>query len=259
TDHRPPRLKLVSSVAVLEKDAPTAMPLYVTNLSDVEIRYGRLTGAGSERGLVHAQKLAEAWDVAYAAPLPVRELLGGRSGVVSGSLTARARTSERVGYFGPDDEDTNPRRFLAQVTPFAVHAKLGHYNTLVWVTTLARGLPVAGARVRVYQDADDLSDSFAALAEGETDASGLALLAGRESLDPGLADAGDHRSPARRLAVRVDHGGDVAILPLNGDFLVDTYRASRGRVWSQPAPRDGHVRAWGTTAQGVYKLGDTVQ
>src|SRR5262249_32185984 len=65
--------------------------------------------------------------------------------------------------------------------------------------------------------------------------------------------------PARRLSVRVDHGGDVAILPLDADFLVDTYRASRGRVWSQPAPRDGHVRAWGTTAQGVYKLGDTVQ
>ncbi len=64
---------------------------------------------------------------------------------------------------------------------------------------------------------------------------------------------------AKHLMVRVDAGDDLALLPLNYDFSIDTYRASRGRFWSSPMRRDGHVRAWGTTAQGVYKLGDTVQ
>jgi len=31
-----------------------------------------------------------------------------------------------------------------------VHTKLGAYNTLVWVTSLDKGLPVAKARVRVF-------------------------------------------------------------------------------------------------------------
>ena len=34
TDHRPPRLRVTHPVAVLEKNAPTSMPLYVTNLTD---------------------------------------------------------------------------------------------------------------------------------------------------------------------------------------------------------------------------------
>jgi hypothetical protein len=266
TDHRAPRLRLTSHVAVLEKDAPTQMPVYVTNLNDLQIRYGRLTGTGSEYDLVHTQPLTRAWDVAYAAPLPVRELLGGRSGVVSGTLTPHPTppARERGRYF--EDEDDygsggagNTGRFFAQVTPFAVHVKLGHYNTLVWVTTLAGGLPVEGARVRVYEESDGLDGTPDALAEARTDGAGTALLPGRETLDPALADPGVRRFPARRLTVRVDHSGDLALLPLDADFLVDSYRASRGRVWSQGRPRDGHVRAWGTTAQGVYKLGDTVQ
>ena len=59
--------------------------------------------------------------------------------------------------------------------------------------------------------------------------------------------------------VRVDVGKDMALLPLDASFALDTYRASRGTFWSGFGNEADHTHAWGTTAQGVYKLGDTVQ
>ena len=267
TDHRSSRLRLSSSVAVLEKDAPTAMPLYVTNLTDVDIRFDRMTSSGTERGLTANQKIQRVWDVAYAAPLMTRDLLAGRSGVISGQLTPRPTPQflDRGAYFddGNDeaqDDASVAKQFLVQVTPFEVHAKLGHYNTLVWVTTLSSGLPVAKARVRVYEDSGNgLADSPTVLGEAITDQAGIAMLPGRETLDPTASKLGYGGITEKRLVVRVDAQDDIALLPLDFDFLIDIYRASRGRFWSSSMRRDGHVRAWGTTAQGVYKLGDTIQ
>ena len=274
TDHRTPRLRLSAPVVVLEKNAPTDMPLYVTNLTDVEVNYDRLTSSGVERQLKSDQKINRVWDIAYATPLSIRDLLAGHSGVVDGRLIPRPTPPvlDRGEYFDDDGEDsgtpvndvTTSRRFFGEVTPFSVHAKLGHYNTVVWVTSLATGLPVEKAHVRIYEDdSDQITASPSALGEATTDKSGIAILPGREQLDPAAAKMGYNVFPysrgARPLAVRVDADGDMAVLPLDGDFTINTYMASRGRFWSNAARRDGHVRAWGTTAQGVYKLGDTVQ
>ena len=273
TDHRTPRLRLSTPVVILEKSAPTQMPLYVTNLTDVEIDYDRLTSSGLERELTSDQKIPLVWDIAYAAPLSIRDLLGGHSGVVEGSLIPHPTPPvlDRGAYFdddtdegGPINEATTSRRFFGEVTPFSVHVKLGHYNTAVWVTSLATGLPVPNAHVSIYEDTSaKISASPADLGAATTDKSGVAILPGREKLDPRAAKLGyelfpypDRNMP---LIVRVDAGDDMALLPLDADFGINTYMASRGRVWSTAMPRDGHVIAWGTTAQGVYKLGDTVQ
>ena len=273
TDHRTPRLRLSQPVAILEKNAPTDMPLYVTNLTDVEIDYDRLTSNGVERQLKSDQKITRVWDIAYAAPLSLRDLLGGQSGVIDGKLIPRPTPPvlDRGAYFDDDDENgapanevTTARHIFGEVTPFSVHTKLGHYNTVVWVTSLATGLPVEKARVRVYEDAGEgVTDNPSTLGEATTDKSGIAILPGREQLDPVAAKLGYDFFPFSRgnrpLVVRIDAGGDMALLPLDGDFAINTYMASRGQFWSNAAHRDGHVRAWGTTAQGVYKLGDTVQ
>lgn len=285
TDHRSARLRLSSPVVVLEKDAPTRMPLYVTNLTDVDINYDRLTTAGMTHGLSFDQKITRVWDIAYAAPLNLRDLLAGRSGVVEGTLTPRPKPPlvDRGLYFnddseevGPGDDVTNSRRFFGEVTPFSVHAKLGHYNTVVWVTSLATGLPVEKAHIRIYEgssagiagnpttagNSTALSTSTA-LGEATTDKNGVAVLPGREQLDPTAVNLGYETYASRwnrpPLLVRVEAGDDMALLPLDSDFAINTYMASRGRFWSTAARRDGHVRAWGTTAQGVYKLGDTIQ
>ena len=57
------------------------------------------------------------------------------------------------------------------VTNLGVHFKLGRETSLVWVTSLDRGRPVAGADVSVY---DCIGKP---LWKGRTDAAGIALIA----------------------------------------------------------------------------------
>lgn len=64
TDHRAPRLRVTHPVAVLEKDAPTAMPMYVTNLTDVDIHYRKLTQSGVSGSLTFHQPVDAAWHTA---------------------------------------------------------------------------------------------------------------------------------------------------------------------------------------------------
>ena len=86
TDHRPPRLRVTHPVSVLEKNAPTQMPLYVTNLTDIDIDYRRLTIAGFLEKQKINQPVDRPWDVAYATPAKVRDLLSGESGVWHGTI-----------------------------------------------------------------------------------------------------------------------------------------------------------------------------
>ncbi len=267
TAHRVPKLKVTHPVAVLEKNAPTAVPLYATNLTRVDVHYGTLTPAGATFGLTSSQPINRIWDVSYAVPATFRDLLGGQSGVVSGSLLAHPGRSSVKGSDSEGEENSEPglpsghpdQDFIAEVTPFQVHAKLGQYNTLVWVTTLADGKVVPGARVRIYEDTyTHLTDSPTVLGEAMTGKDGVALLPGRGVLDVNpLQRYRGGRFAATALVVRVDAGGDLAVLPLDYPFAIDTYRASRGQFWSGTTARD-HVRSWGAAAQGVYKLGDTI-
>ena len=265
TDHRPPRLKVTHPVAVLEKNAPTAMPLYATNLTDIDIRYRTLTSAGFARDLDFDQPVDRAWDVAYAVPAKIRELLAGQSGVITGSFEPHPTPQSVAGYRYFDESEDDPgifrgnpdRDFFAEVTPFEVHAKLGAYNTLAWVTSLDKGLPVPHARVRVYRDNyQGLTSGTPVLAEALTDRDGVAVLEGRTALEN---KAPPNLTPDASFMVRVDVGKDMALLPLDASFALDTYRASRGSFWSGFGNEADHIHAWGTTAQGVYKLGDTVQ
>ena len=265
TDHRPPRLKVTHPVAVLEKNAPTAMPLYVTNLTDIDIHYRKLTSAGNVADLNFNQPVDPAWDIAYAAPAKIRGLLDGQSGVVTGTLQPHPTPLPVQGYRYFDEADVDPgiasgrvdRDFFAEVTPFQVHVKMGAYNTLVWVTSLDKGSPVANARIRIYRDNyQGLTAGKAVLAQAVTGRDGIALLLGRNLLEHAAAPP---LTPTDTFMVRVDAANDMALLPLDAPFTVDTYRASRGTFWSAYGGERDHIHAWGTTAQGVYKLGDTVQ
>jgi len=266
TDHRPPRLKVTHSVAVLEKNAPTSMPLFVTNLTDIDIYYRKITSAGAATEQHFNQPVDRVWDTAYATPARIRELLEGHSGVVTGRFDPHPFSVTVSGYRYFDDAEepgvprgTSDRDFFAEVTPFQVHTKMGAYNTLVWVTSLDKGTPVAKARVRVFRNSyQNLTGNEPVLAEGLTNKDGLAILPGRKEIERDYHPPREAREP---LMVRVDLAGDLALLPLDQTFLVDLYRASRGTIWSGSdyGNEQSHIHTWGTTAQGVYKLGDTVQ
>ncbi|TQV66502.1 large extracellular alpha-helical protein [Exilibacterium tricleocarpae] len=245
TSHREPGLRLRHRQAVLEKDIDSEVPLYVTNLDKVTVTYDRLDAAAAASGLVRELPVEKAQNIAYATPLGVRTLLGGNSGMIYGRL--------RPDPTPPDwREDTE---ILAQVTPYQVHAKMGHFNSLLWVTDFAAGQPVPAARVSLlkgsYQDLAGLEELGI---EATTDGRGLATLPGLAQLDPELEFIyGGYRANQPGFFARVESEGEIAVIPINHHFAV-----RGGGVYSHLRKRRGHSHAWGTTAQGVYKLGDTI-
>ncbi|MDH3762712.1 MAG: MG2 domain-containing protein, partial [Gammaproteobacteria bacterium] len=144
---------------------------------------------------------------------------------------------------------------LAQVTPYQVHFKAGHFNSQAWVTRFADGMPVQGARVSLHRGARNSITSLVGLEiEATTDADGLALLPGLEQIDPGLEYINSYRPNDQGFFARVEYDGDIALLPLNYYYEIDGVG-----TYSWLRPKGGHTHAWGTTAQGIYKLGDRIQ
>ena len=62
------------------------------------------------------------------------------------------------------------------------------------------------------------------------------------------------------LVARCEKGEDLAIMPLNGEFVSgNAYEDYDEESYSSLRRKYGHIHAWGTTAQGVYRAGDTIQ
>src|SRR5690606_20231046 len=255
TDHRPPDFTLVHPVGVLESGIDSDVPLYVTNLDEITLEYRTLTSEGANAPASRSIDVPDVEDVSFPLPLDVRGLIGAPSGALHGRITSQPGV----------DKGIWARQLFAQVTPYQLHVKLGHFNTLVWVVDLATGEPVQSARVSIYTDRiADLTPAVAPIAEGETDANGIAVLAGSSAIDPALDLLGygcraEHPDECPRLFVRIDGPDGLALLPLDDRFEASVFRASSYAFGPQPAPAFGHLAAWGTTAQGVYRAGETLR
>lgn len=253
TNHRRPNFELNHRTAVLESSVDSDVPLYVNNLKTTTFNYKSLTAEGAKDGLTHQEDIPALQDIQFAKPFGLREMLGGKSGVVYGHL----QTDPVVINKHPSE-----RRLLAQVTPWQMHVKLGHFSTLVWLTDMATGAPVAGAKVKIYRDAisnlgvpkpDDI------FATAVTDENGLATLPGNEEIDPQQDYARHWGDDKQKLFVRADKGADMAVMPLAYEFGLNTWRISNENIYARSAKRYGHMMAWGATAQGIYRTGDTMQ
>lgn len=249
TDHRNPNFVLDYSDAVLEKGVESEVPFFVNNLNNYTFNYRRLTAKGSDDGQTFHKDIPGVKDVQFAVPFGVRDMLNGKMGAVFGSL----QTDPVVGKYYP--------RLFAQVTPYQVHLKLGHFNTIAWVTDMVTGAPVAGAKVSIYQDAfTTLHAVKDNTAQATTDVSGIAILPGTDTLDPDLSITNKYRDEDTRYFLRVEKGDDMALLPIAQSFIINAYRASGSEsVYPSNKQRYGHMRTWGTTAQGIYRAGDTIQ
>ncbi|TJY60956.1 hypothetical protein E4T66_09920 [Sinimarinibacterium sp. CAU 1509] len=240
TGARGPRLVLDHERAVLEAGVDSEVPVVVTNLQSLDTQFDRLDARGLATAQQHQTAVAPVRNLAFAMPLDVRGMLDGRSGAVIGAVRTTPETRP--------DEHT----FFAEVTPWQVHAKLGNSNTLVWVTQLSDGAPVVDAEVAVLA-----GFGTEVRASARTDADGVAMLPGSADLDPELNQAWNRGAEA--MMVRVTRGDDFALLPLEYDFQVDVWRSSHEQISAWRRQRHAHLRAWGATAQGVYRAGDTVQ
>jgi hypothetical protein len=243
TSHRAPRYHLENQISVLEKETDSKLPLIVNNLSHVTLNYQAVTTSSNRSGLSKVLTPYNAQDIAYPFPIDTRELLQGRSGIVQGDLSTTPRTREGGQWF------------FSQVTPYEVHAKLGHFSSLVWVTSFATGAPITDAKVAIVVDTmTNLSKNREALASAQTDSRGLAQLPGARTFDPSLSRMNEWEYKKPRVIVTVEKDGELAYLPVSWDFQVYA-----GEVYPSTRKVYGHVHSWGTTAQGVYKAGDAVQ
>ncbi len=250
TDHRPPNYHFEHRMSVLEQGVDSEVPITVTNLNKFDFNYQTLTRHEALTGQQLSLPVSKAEDVAYRIPLGVRKLLKGKSGVVTGYFQSNPQV------YG----NKKPQWFFAQVSPYHLHVKLGHHNTLVWVTDFATGKPVSDVDINVYKGMyKNLSTTPESMDRASTDKNGLAMLAGRKHLDPNLTlDTYNEDKP--RLIVRAQKGEDMALLPLDYRHIQSLYQFTNDyNLYSDNRKQYGHIRAWGTTAQGIYRTGETVQ
>lgn len=250
TSHRKPNFVIAHNTAVIEAQIDSEVPLYVNNLSRAIFDYRALTAQGAKSGLSFAHDIPKVQDVQFAIPFNVREMLGGKSGAVYGFVRTDPEVSKSAGQ----------HRLFAQVTPYQLHIKFGHFNSVLWVSDMATGQPVSDAKVSIYKDSiSQLSSGKQALSQAVTSADGVAVLAGTSTLDPSLAHYRNWRDEDEVFFVRVDKDDEIAILPLHFSFEIDSYRSVGESVYYHNKKRYGHIKAWGTTAQGIYRAGDTIQ
>ena len=250
TNHRKPNFEINHHDAVIESGVDSQIPLYVNNIDNINFNYSKLTSEGSASKLIFEQKIPKAQDVQFATPLNVRQMLGGKSGVVYGFLNTNPLVKK----------SDNDRRLFAQVTPYQIHAKIGHFNSIIWVTDMASGLPVVGAKVVIYKDQlSKLSSGKPSLSQGITSNDGVAILSGTKNLDPNIEFYNRWKDEDEKLFIRVDKDDKMALLPVSAAFLIDSYRSVGESVYYQNKELYGHIKSWGTTAQGVYRAGDTIQ
>jgi hypothetical protein len=235
TDHRPPDYQLTNQIAILEKDLDTDMPIYVTNLDRLHLFYDKITSQGTSSGFTKEIPLPEIRDLSVKLPMKIRDMLENGSGVIVGSVD----TSPYIKKW----EDYN--RFFAEVTPFQVHVKMGHFNTIVWVTDLATGNPVENAEVSIFRaSAIRLIDTPEILARSITDSNGIAKLEGLEKLDPATRFIYGSGLTHGMFFTKVEKGRDIALLPMDYNFLMNTYSASHDTVYSTSREKYGYIRAW---------------
>ncbi len=242
TDHRSPQLKFLHRDVVLEKGIESDIPLFVTNINTINLNYTTLQAYNSSTTNSRTVATQKVRDLSYKIKLGIRDIFNGRSG----ALYAKISTPDIKRYY--------PRSLFAQITPFEVHAKLGHFNSLIWVTDFDSAQPVTHAKVTLYSGYfNDLAHLKELPYSGYTDENGLLTLAGTKEIDMKLQHLNWLDRDELHFFIKVQRGDDIALLPLNDDFTIRS-----DEIYSDMHRYGAHAKAWGTTAQGVYKLGDTV-
>ena len=248
TDHRKPNFELVHHEAVIERDTDSEIPFYVNNLGKATVGYTKLTTKGRADAQSHSITPPFVQDKQFAVPLGLREMLGGTSGVVYGTIGSEPEIKKYEG----------DRKLFAQVTPYNMHAKIGHFESLVWVTDFATGKPVAGVDVALQSMTLSTLSSGTVFDRATTNAQGVATLKGYASFDPRETLLDEWRDTNPKLAVIARKDDAMALLPMDYDFAVDIWRASNETIYPSTRNRHHHMKAWGTTAQGVYRVGQTI-
>ena len=198
--------------ALLEASGDGQMPAQVTNLDELDADLWTLSPAELARLELCDKPKCEQFPsgpptqelrmkLAYPRNEPhlhgvdLRAALGAKkTGIVVGKLWAPGT-----------DFSSHPLRLVAQITDVTAHARVGATSGLVWVTSLGKGLPLAGAAVQVFDQGGLLR------AEAKTDQDGVAILPGADQL---FDRKSAYQGPRVLIAATV--GDDTSVINVDG-------------------------------------------
>ena len=152
----------------------------------------------------------------------------------------------------------NPRRnrVLANVTDMGVLIKTGTASGVVWVTSLATGAPIGGAKVSVYTPQGKQVHTGVTTADGLVKIPGTSILKKQTATDdetPEFEDWDTYRS--QRLIAVVENGTDLAV--------VDGNWANGIQLWNFGVTEDRRggatkIRGFIQSDRGLYRPGESV-
>ncbi|MBL6664263.1 MAG: large extracellular alpha-helical protein [Rickettsiales bacterium] len=233
---------------VLEKDMNTDNTIEAVNFDSIKLQYRALATNGLSDVKYHDISPSMAHNQYKNISLGIRDVLEGESGIVSGKILTYPIVCE-----GDACGD-----FTTQITPYNILAKIGHFNSVIWVANLSNGKSVKDAKVSLYLGAD-IMNLEEKIDSAKTDENGLAILKGHSKFDPkGLVSYSRWSRSKQRLFVKVEKDKEIAILPATHDFEVSASRVSGYQVGVRNFNDNGHIKAWGITSQAIYKQGDKV-
>jgi len=204
TDDRESYMDPGARLALIESEGDGALPVQTVNRERLSVKLRRLSlsemavalrGWDPPKGRPHVSfevPVGGARNTTRWTPVDVRRVFekGSRTGLFSAVLDT------------PDQPEAIPPHVVGQVTDFAVHAKLGATDGVVWVTRLSSGESVADAALSVY-DWDG-----AVRWRGRTGADGLADLPGLESI---LVDDEREEWRGRYAMIAAEKGDEVGV------------------------------------------------
>jgi hypothetical protein len=256
TWHRSAFTSFGDGQGVWEKDGGALLPFYARNFQDVTqwivpVAPSELMEAvqRSRRSNFFEQpppggvtrKLPVAADRIQSHGLDVTSALSARG---TGVLWAAMREGTTIPRARRYEIDGNPvtRSSLVQVTNLGITVKDSPKNTLVFVTRLDNGAPVAGATVSIVRT--DSSTHW----RGTTDASGIALAPDTPLRDP-------DRAWDLSFIVIAEKDGDVAYVGSDWNEGISNWEFGVGYDLFEASPV---LRGTVFSDRGVYRLGEEV-
>lgn len=251
-----PALITGGSIGLVERsDSSPVLPVEVSNLKTLNVSMWRVTLPEVAKLLVNSsvsdpkliprrpdfaqdEKLSYPRNTARVHPIKLGKVLGDD-----------ARTGLALVAINSPDLEYRPQegyRQLVQVTDLAAHIKVAPKSSLVWVTRLSDGQPVADADVSIFDGAGTQVWSGKTNTEGFADApgaSGLKLKAPRYEWE----------YPFALVAAQKD--GDVAFTANTWSSGVEPYEFGLSQGWEGERPDSA---SFVFTDRGIYRPGDEV-
>lgn len=245
TSNLDPALYIDKKYTTLFAHLDNDMQVRTLNVRELSLAYNKFDHNGAVNHLSYKYSLQFNLNQSVMTPLKMRTILNGQTGFISAALHPLPNVVRGT------------ERFFVGITPFNVVAKVGYFNTKIWVTDLKTGKSIENASVKLsYGSIVDLSYNYT-VDVGNTDSDGIVVLHGTKKIDPDVTKlSGDE---TKCFIVTITKGDDVAVLPIVSEFATNMYQVSdKSNFFAQKKKYD-NLTVLGLTPQKIYRPGDLVQ